>query len=117
MATAILADMSRLQRTGLRCGVFICGRPPFDAGSRYSHTSANPMFEGGLDLKIDIPTAHIWGGKDQIEPGQGLALSELCRPELRQGHIHGGGHEVPGARHKDDLVESANAIRRMLAQL
>ncbi|KAK7744555.1 hypothetical protein SLS53_003440 [Cytospora paraplurivora] len=122
LATAILVDESRLQRSGLRCGIFLCGRLPFiDArpspGShpRYPHTTAAP--DGSTPLRIDVPTAHIWGAADEIEPGQGLALSKLCRPEVRYEHVHGGGHEVPGARDKEDLVESANAIRRMLAQL
>lgn len=125
LATAILVDESRLQRSGLRCGIFFCGRLPFvdvdvdveapTGSSRYRHATAVPP--GGTDLRIDIPTAHIWGAEDSIEPGQGLALNELCHSGRRYGHIHRGGHEVPGAKDKDDLVESANAIRRMLAQL
>lgn len=106
LAAALLVDESRLQRSGLRCAIFLCGRLPFvDAGASHSHTT------------IEIATAHIWGAKDEMEPGQGLALRELCRPERRREHVHGGGHEVPGARDKEDLTESANAIRRMLAQL
>lgn len=28
-----------------------------------------------------------------------------------------GGHEVPGAKNKKDLIQSANAIKRMLSSL
>ncbi|ROV87843.1 hypothetical protein VMCG_10549 [Cytospora schulzeri] len=123
LATAILVDKSRMQRSGLRCGIFLSGRLPFvDAGSpgspgRYVHTGESAPPGGSTDQRIDIPTAHIWGAKDEVEPGQGLALSMLCRREQRHEHVHGGGHEVPSARDKEDLVESANTIRRMLAQL
>lgn len=128
LAMALLVDESQRQRSGLRCGIFLCGRLPFvDAGrprsaspSGYSHppTTCTPAGSTETTPSIDMPTAHIWGAKDEVEPGQGLALYELCRSGPgRHGYMHGGGHEVPSARNKEDLVESANTIRRMLAQL
>ncbi|KAI1084494.1 serine hydrolase FSH [Whalleya microplaca] len=118
LASAILIESLRLHESGLRCGVFFCGRLPYiDAGtpppcSPHTATPGASAWE-----TIDMPTVHIWGAKDNIEPGQSLALSKLCCPEQRHVHIHSGGHEVPGPRDKEGLVESANAIRKMLLQL
>ncbi|KAI1651120.1 serine hydrolase FSH [Daldinia loculata] len=118
LACAIFVDELRLRESGLRCGIFFSGRPPFiDAGTPLTHYShpTTPVKAG--EVPINIPTVHIWGAEDKIEPGQALALSRLCRSENRYEHIHGGGHEVPGSRDKEGLIESANVIRRMLAQL
>ncbi|KAI1099780.1 serine hydrolase FSH [Jackrogersella minutella] len=114
LATAILVDKLKLQESGLRCGIFFCGRLPFiDAGA--PHVSSDHTNTGRMT--IEIPTVHIWGGKDDIEPGHALALRKICCPERSHTYIHGGGHEVPGPRDKGGLVESANAIRSMLARL
>jgi len=115
LAGALLLDRVKSCTLGLRCAIFLCGRDPFNelggAGSILS-----PTVHGGHGL-IEMPTAHIWGIDDKTEPGQASALSELCRIERRHIYIHTGGHEVPGPRDHDGLVESANTIRRMLAQL
>ncbi|KAI1662267.1 serine hydrolase FSH [Daldinia decipiens] len=117
LACAILIDELRHRESGLRCGIFFSGRPPFiDAGTpptRYSHTTPSKTREG----TINIPTVHIWGAEDKIEPGQALALSRLCSSDNRYEYIHGGGHEVPGSRDKEGLIESVNVIRCMLTQL
>lgn len=118
LASAILVDRLRLRESGLRCGIFFCGRLPFiDAGTPPSCSSHTATPVVGEEVMIGIPTVHIWGAEDNIEPGQASALSKLCCPEKRHVHIHGGGHEVPGPRDKEGLVESANTIRSMLARL
>ncbi|KAI1183872.1 serine hydrolase FSH [Nemania serpens] len=47
-----------------------------------------------LELKIRIPTVHIWGTKDPGFPTS-IHLAGLCDPYLRKIYAHGGAHEVP----------------------
>ncbi|KAI0873149.1 serine hydrolase FSH [Hypoxylon argillaceum] len=47
-----------------------------------------------LELKIRIPTAHVWGSKDPSFPTS-THLAGLCDPYIRKIYIHGSGHEVP----------------------
>jgi hypothetical protein len=46
------------------------------------------------ELKIRIPTVHVWGTKDPSFPTS-THLAGLCDPYIRKIHIHGSGHEVP----------------------
>lgn len=66
---------------------------------------------------ISIPTAHIWGVKERGDFGGPQALQQLCDPQTGYFHEHKGSHEVPGAKNKKDLIQSANAIKRMLLSL
>lgn len=47
-----------------------------------------------LELKIRIPTAHIWGTKDPGFPTS-IHLAGLCDPYIRKIYTHDGAHEVP----------------------
>ena len=99
-----------------RCAVFISGRLPYlDVSEEPYHV----VHSGGtvLNSVIGIPTVHIWGTNDKVEPGQGLALSEMCKSQNRFVSVHDGGHEVPGPRNKEALTSSVHAIKRMLAKL
>ncbi|KAI0380666.1 serine hydrolase FSH [Hypomontagnella monticulosa] len=55
-----------------------------------------------LELKIRIPTVHVWGENDPLFPAS-VQLAGLCDPYLRKVHIHTGSHEVP--REKKDQDE------------
>ncbi|KAL4964302.1 serine hydrolase FSH [Aspergillus stella-maris] len=44
--------------------------------------------------KIDIPTVHIYGGKDPRWPA-GIQLAEFCERSKREEFDHGGGHDIP----------------------
>lgn len=66
---------------------------------------------------ISVPTAHIWGMNERGDFGGPTALKQLCDPQTVYLHEHEGGHEVPGAKNKKDLIQSANAIKRMLTSL
>lgn len=113
LAAALLSDRLQVLETGIRCGIFFCGRPPFvDAGTPPPDASADKA-----QLEIRVPTAHIWGRSDDMEPGKALMLSGMCQSSNRHIYVHLGGHEVPGPRDKGGLVESANTIRSLLRQL
>ncbi|KAL4936974.1 serine hydrolase-domain-containing protein [Aspergillus oleicola] len=43
---------------------------------------------------IDIPTVHIYGGKDPRWPA-GIQLAEFCESNKREEFDHGGGHDIP----------------------
>ncbi|KAI1126256.1 serine hydrolase FSH [Nemania abortiva] len=47
-----------------------------------------------LELKIRIPTVHVWGAKDPAFPAS-IHLAGLCDPYIRKIYIHGSAHEVP----------------------
>lgn len=46
------------------------------------------------ELKIRIPTIHIWGAGDPVFPTS-IHLAGLCDPYLRRMYTHSGAHEVP----------------------
>ncbi|KAE8554438.1 hypothetical protein EYB25_002977 [Talaromyces marneffei] len=92
-----------------KCAVFLSGYSPYD----YTCIHVQQM-QGST---ISIPTAHIWGVNERGDSGGPPALKQLCNPQIVFFHEHEGGHEVPGARNKPDLIESANIIKRMLTRL
>ncbi|GAP82782.2 putative serine hydrolase [Rosellinia necatrix] len=47
-----------------------------------------------LELKIKIPTVHVWGANDPSFPTS-IHVTGLCDPYIRKIYTHGGGHEVP----------------------
>ncbi|KAI0430380.1 serine hydrolase FSH [Xylaria sp. FL1042] len=47
-----------------------------------------------LELKIRIPTIHIWGVDDPGFPTS-VHLAGLCDPYIRKIYTHGGAHEIP----------------------
>ncbi|TEY78487.1 hypothetical protein BOTCAL_0048g00130 [Botryotinia calthae] len=96
-----------------RCAVFLSARLPYvDAGY-------HPQCHGMLTSEelIVVPTVHIWGAKDKIEPDQHLALSKICKRQTRYIFVHGGEHEVPGPRDKDSLTGSVRMIKKMLTEV
>ncbi|KAI1456397.1 serine hydrolase FSH [Annulohypoxylon moriforme] len=55
-----------------------------------------------LELKIRIPTVHIWGEQDPMFPGS-THLAGLCDPYIRKIYTHSGGHEIP--QEESDLAQ------------
>ncbi|KAI1480127.1 serine hydrolase FSH [Daldinia eschscholtzii] len=47
-----------------------------------------------LELKIRIPTVHVWGENDPLFPTS-VQLTGLCDPYIRKIQVHKGSHEVP----------------------
>ncbi|PYI05348.1 hypothetical protein BO78DRAFT_430706 [Aspergillus sclerotiicarbonarius CBS 121057] len=60
---------------------------------------------------IPIPTAHIWGSRDEAASRVATSNS-VCKADVRWVYVHGRGHEVPGAGSKDDVTRTVNIIRR-----
>ncbi|KAI0018394.1 serine hydrolase FSH [Xylariomycetidae sp. FL0641] len=60
-----------------------------------------------LELKIRIPTVHIWGEADPLLPTS-IHLAGLCDPYIRKLHTHDGGHQIP--EHEQDIQEVAQLL-------
>ena len=63
---------------------------------------------------IHIPTANIWGAHDTLYPHFGPVLSKLCQKELREDFIHEGGHEIPGAKDTEGVLQALKVIKRTI---
>lgn len=61
-----------------------------------------------LELKIRIPTVHVYGSKDPRLPAS-VQLAGLCDPYIRKVYDHGGGHEIP--RSKEVSSELASLLQ------
>jgi hypothetical protein len=119
-SAAILEQQRGTSRTAhppIKCAVFFCGRPPYtDAHDLEGSVEAQDqipfaMADGEI---IEVPTAHIWGRNDKVEPGKASLLVEMCDNSNRFELAHDGGHEPPSARDKNALTDSVHAINRML---
>ncbi|KAH8681663.1 serine hydrolase FSH [Xylariales sp. PMI_506] len=60
------------------------------------------------ELRIRIPTAHVFGSKDPRLPA-GVQLAGMCDPYLKKVYDHGGGHEIP--RKKEVSEELASMLQ------
>lgn len=60
-----------------------------------------------LELKIRIPTVHIWGTKDPGFPTS-IHLAGLCDPYIRKIYTHDGAHEVPQG--KEDAEQLSQLV-------
>ncbi|KAI1136858.1 serine hydrolase FSH [Hypoxylon sp. FL0543] len=60
-----------------------------------------------LELKIRIPTVHVWGDNDPLFPTS-IQLAGFCDPYIRKIFTHPGEHEIP--RGENALVEIASLI-------
>ncbi|KAH6660907.1 serine hydrolase FSH [Truncatella angustata] len=56
-----------------------------------------------LELKIRIPTVHVYGRKDPRLPAS-VQLAGLCDPYIRQVYDHGGGHELPKSKEVSEAL-------------
>lgn len=55
------------------------------------------------DVKIRIPTVHIYGSKDPRYPA-GIQLTQFCEKSLRQCYDHRGGHEIPRSKKASETI-------------
>ena len=55
------------------------------------------------DLKIKIPTVHVYGAKDPKYVAS-VQLVHLCEENRRRTFDHGGGHDVPKRTHVSERI-------------
>ncbi|KAK7745869.1 hypothetical protein SLS53_002587 [Cytospora paraplurivora] len=100
-------------RPVFRCAIFFCGGVPEDPSAVYGAARRLMSFEEDGEV-IQIPTAHIWGAHDHTYPTFGPVLSKLCSSSQRADFIHHGGHEIPGPRDPDGVLNAVRAIQRAI---
>jgi pimeloyl-ACP methyl ester carboxylesterase len=61
---------------------------------------------------ITIPTAHVYGMRDERFPGSSAVLERLCKGEKRAVFVHDGGHPIPAG--KRELGEMVKVVRRAI---
>ncbi|KZF20980.1 hypothetical protein L228DRAFT_262056 [Xylona heveae TC161] len=89
-------------------GPYVPGHEPHPDES-WNIFLAEKVREAGLTIRI--PTAHIYGSKDNTLK-ESLRLRDICDPRRRVEFDHGRGHEVPRAPHL--VQQMAATIRRAI---
>ncbi|KAH8673374.1 serine hydrolase FSH [Xylariales sp. PMI_506] len=102
--------------SGFKCAIFIgCGYPiiDYDALCEGKVRKLSADTDGEL---IAIPTAHIWGERDDKWGPASSQLATLCRSSLKSVYQHPGGHEVPGsgATGREAVARTVNVMRRAI---
>lgn len=88
-----------VEEAGLRCEAHLQPLPSHISLARQAIFNSDDCFGLNLnrvprELKIRIPTVHIWGMNDPDFPTS-IHLAGLCDPYIRKIYRHDGGHEVP----------------------
>jgi len=60
---------------------------------------------------IDVPTLHIRGAKDFVNPTRNALLDKQCSGKSKSNYVHQGAHEVPTSN--KEVTEIAHLIRRL----
>ena len=96
-----------------KCAVFFCAANPVDIAAIQSGSlrKLDATVDGRL---INIPTAHVWTPDDDVHPGFGKILGQLCAVDIKEEYIHQLGHTIPGAQSDEGVPETIRAIRRTI---
>jgi hypothetical protein len=92
-----------------------CGYPIVD----YNALCQGKVRELSLDTDgelIGVPTAHVWGERDDKWRPAAAQLAKLCRSSCKSVYQHQGGHEVPGsgAMGREAVARTVNVMRRAI---
>lgn len=115
VGTWMIHQARQKNRTGpsFKCAVFLSAALlPYDYDALLEG-KLQLLTAQGTEVAIEIPTAHIWGSKDQYAP-TALEFTTLFASESRSLFIHSGIHEVPGSGSKEAVTGSVNAIQRVV---
>ncbi|KAH8799345.1 putative DUF341 family oxidoreductase [Xylogone sp. PMI_703] len=86
-----------------RCAIFFSSLPPFRMNDEQI-----PIFEEGLEGKINIPTLHVIGNQDFVY-NYSINLYNLCDLKSSTILVHNKGHEIP--TDGKTVIKMAAAIR------
>ncbi len=79
-----------------KMAVFLSGSPPYDYAA-LTRGEIRMYLEGTDGVKINMPTAHIWGSNDQEWSHAGIEVVKICNPDVRYQYLHGAGHQIPNS--------------------
>ncbi|KAK4248389.1 family of serine hydrolases 3 [Corynascus novoguineensis] len=96
-----------------KCAVFFSAGGVFDV-DRLAAGEVKLLTPEEVGEPIDIPTAHIWGRRDDT-PVHCDAVEAVCAAETRQAFVHEGSHEIPGVRSPADVKSSVRVMRRVIS--
>ena len=116
VATWMLDQLDRGRALPFKCTVFFSSSIPGNAAAMRQGQLEQVRGGPGAAPLITIPTAHIWGTRDDLAGDMPSEVFSLCAPGSRSVFVHEGGHEVPTS--DTDVTLAVNAIRRciLLAQ-
>lgn len=114
LSGTLLLGKGPLDAMGFKCAIFLAAGLPFCAEA----LKRNEMLQldKTSDLRISLPTAHIWAANDPLGPISS-ALDALCCPQVRHVYIHNEGHVVPNRRSPETFRAAVNVIRRSLWEI
>lgn len=96
-----------------KCAIFFSGIQPVDWDGLV--TGEVRILDAGIDGGLlKLLTVHVWGRQDLLWSGESENLSRLCEAHSRLVCIHEGGHEIPGPKLGNSVVEAVRAIRRTI---
>ena len=91
--------------------IFLSGDHPFDQAALKGNSLKFMESDNG-HTHLAIPTANIWGLKDERARLNAPKLAALCNLETNFNFIHNSTSSIPQARDYEDLVGAAQVIRR-----
>lgn len=114
-----LAQRVPYARPPFRCVVFFSSTRPFDpqalaCGVMQWLEAPASSSSAAEAAAIRLPTAHIWGRRDVQYAAESEVVLDFCDKLQRVAYVHGGGHEIPGPRAKEDVQGAVRAIRRVV---
>ena len=98
-----------------KCAVFLSAARPVDPAA-LSAGSLRFLDPRADKVRIDVPTAHIWGSNDSLHPGSSECVRELSTAELREEVVHEEGHDIPSGKARAAVLDMAKAVRRTVAR-
>jgi hypothetical protein len=115
LAATYLAQLSSSRQTSLpepiKLAIFLSGVSPVSLSSLTSGEFRRLSLEEDGEV-INIPTAHVYGMRDERFPGSSAVLETLCKREKRAVFVHEGGHPIPAGRR--ELGEMVKVVRRAI---
>jgi predicted esterase len=119
LATMLLVRRQHLhpdKAPPFRCAILFSPVQVYDPVA-YLDNGAVAVLDGNTRLmgKLQIPVSIIFGETDERK-NEAKSVESICGPSLLSALVHKGGHEVPGAGSKNDLLEAVKAARRAITR-
>ncbi|KAK6353818.1 hypothetical protein TWF730_008242 [Orbilia blumenaviensis] len=98
--------------SGFKCAIFLAAGLAWNLHDLQKNLWT--QVDEASELRIHIPTAHVWASNDPLGPAIGTAVAAISVPGTRYSYIHDEGHTVPGRRSPEKLHATLKVIRRAI---